>query len=247
MCCAAPRVGRYACIERFALPELRWLSDTDQRSEVLDPCIEALGEIEPAGSRDRVLAQCDDSFDCAADEACCAEDRFWGDRLCTVGERKGQSVCAYEEVCRGDESCRAANARCVGGKCRRAATQLSCGGATCGDATPDCCSDGSSSRCGAPPDALRGESSYSCGTNGVRAECRSSSDCLAGEVCCARSRDSTYCARTCREETAPICSSDADCRELWIVPDLRPSCTYRKRAGVSVCMFHTALRPWGGE
>ncbi|MCC6521724.1 MAG: hypothetical protein IT373_03600 [Polyangiaceae bacterium] len=218
-CCAVPLVGVYQCY----LPPA--------------PTVDLLPT--PSGTclqyRQRVLTDCDDSLDCAADEACCATDRMLGGRCeKRPGRQPDEVACGFLELCHGDASCRATDARCFDGQCRRASVSLTCGGEVCTPEAPYCCEGASSSEshCGA-----------TC-RHGVRVECRSPADCLAGQHCCVGSTGESGCWSHC---ALARCTSAADCARPWqdgVWPGRGVRCVRAGSRPFNVCQV--VVPPGGG-
>jgi hypothetical protein len=162
----------------------------------LQACADALGQ------EVSDVARCDESGDCAGNEACCEQYLYSGStaRVCVPFGPGKATPCEFGERCQEGQPCRVGNAECVDGACRKRIKNRRCGSATCGPGT-SCCDF--PARCA--PHA-------ECADTMAKYHCSQASDCLAGERCWyANGQSNCINYPPIAGVAALVCTGDADC------------------------------------
>jgi hypothetical protein len=219
VCCLFSHEG--VCVPATTGPEAeRWPAQAG-RCEQANP-----SDVSLTGMR-----SCDDSGDCGADARCCSE---------AIGSDLGYDTCApksdscsFGEPCADDaaETCRAAGAVCIAGRCRKGPVR-DCAGSACTAAAPLCCG-----AFGSDAPACRDADACASEDRTVQYECTRSSDCPPDERCQAQMMG-TRCQGSFDSVNARlVCEKDADCTAdvcALMAPGTRARCTPEK----------DAARPW---
>lgn len=161
------------------------------------------------------VSRCDDSGDCRAGEACCAQLLGHGYAVQCQGLASSPGgVCPVGERCGPDAPCRTPGTRCDRGACRKPNAALRCGTSTC-TAEQACC--------GESPASCRPRGSC---TDGPEHRCAGPKDCNPGERCL-RSPMGTICmGQLDVVNFGVVCEADADCPKqvCSVNPGKQPTC-----------------------
>lgn len=209
--------------------------------ERLSAQLEVCNKTPPSDLSLSEVLYCDDSSDCPANQACCAQWMWSGASFnsCVPLRPDGKNACELVEACVIRGNCRTPNTVCQSGKCVLKDARIRCAGTVCDGSTPACCrlSQDAPPKCVAEKDCIAPQNSEN-GPFPVRQECSGPSSCARGMYCqsgllgtyCSGMRDGANAALVC--DTVRDCSQ-ADCKAMGQKGPVK--CEPDQASGFSTC------------